>query len=333
MRVGIPRGLLYYQFYPMWRTFFEALDVECVVSPPTNKSIMGDGVRLVTGETCLPMKLYCGHVVCVADQVDYIFAPLLRRLGQNEENCPRLLALPDLVEAAVPRLPPVLAPEIDLERGPRALALAILSLGINFSRNPLRIRQAAEDALETHRRYQCLLSEGKTVPEAILLLEQNGSAPSGGTESRPPAVPTERLTVGLLGHAYNLHDSYVNHGLMRRLRSMGVSLLTSDSVPAEVARQSTDRHLGDTYWTFEHELVGAAAYYMERGQVDGLVAVAAFACGPDAVMLDSLRRLAQRYHTPLLSLIIDEHTGEAGLVTRVEAFVDMLERKISRRGA
>jgi len=49
-------------------------------------------------------------------------------------------------------------------------------------------------------------------------------------------------------------------------------------------------------------------------------------------MLDTLRKLAQRYHVPLLSLITDEHTGEAGLVTRVEAFVDMLERKAAGRG-
>ena len=332
MRVGIPRALLYYHFYPMWRAFFEALDVECVVSPPTNKKILANGVQRVTGETCLPIKLYCGHVVELADDVDYVFAPLVRTLGSNEENCPRLLALPDLVCAVIPQALPVLAPEIDLEKGPRGFAAAVLGLGITFSRNPLRIKRAADCAVDVYRRYQSLLSEGATMPAAIALLEQNGRELPVRPESGEHGGGRNGFTIGVLGHAYNLYDTYVNHNLMRRLPSLGVNVLTADGVPAQAARQSTEQHLGDTYWTFEYELVGAGAYYLERCKVDGLIAIAAFACGPDAVMLDALRRLAQRYHVPLLGLITDEHTGEAGLVTRVEAFVDMLERKTAGRG-
>ena len=75
------------------------------------------------------------------------------------------------------------------------------------------------------------------------------------------------------------------------------------------------------------QVIGAGAHYLESG-VDGVIAVVAFGCGPDSVMLDVLQRHARRQTgKPFMVLTLDEHTAEAGLLTRLEAFVDMLERR------
>src|SRR3989337_1194860 len=101
-RVGIPRALLYYQYYPMWKTFFEGLDVEVVVSPPTTKTVVASGASRVVAETCLPVKVYCGHAIALADKCDLMFIPSIRSLEKRVYNCSKFLGLPDVVRAVVP---------------------------------------------------------------------------------------------------------------------------------------------------------------------------------------------------------------------------------------
>ena len=61
-------------------------------------------------------------------------------------------------------------------------------------------------------------------------------------------------------------------------------------------------------------------------KIDGIITLTAFGCGPDSLMLEDIRRKAKNFNKPLLNLTIDEHTGEAGFITRLEAFCDMLYR-------
>jgi predicted nucleotide-binding protein (sugar kinase/HSP70/actin superfamily) len=140
------------------------------------------------------------------------------------------------------------------------------------------------------------------------------------------------LTVALVGHPYNLYDDYVTHRMLARLRALGARVRTSDSVhPA--GRWAAVEELGQNpYWTYEDEIVGAGGSLL-RQNVDGLISVSAFGCAPDSVMLSVLTQAAQRADIPYMSLILDEHSGQAGLITRLEAFVDMIYRRrmLSRR--
>jgi len=116
MRVGIPRALLYYQYYPMWKTFLEALGASVVVSDPTTKDTLAVGSKRVVAETCLPVKVYCGHVLQLVGRVDYVLTPAVRSLEPKVLNCSKFLGLPDLVRAVLPEAPMLLDPEIDLDR-------------------------------------------------------------------------------------------------------------------------------------------------------------------------------------------------------------------------
>ena len=78
--------------------------------------------------------------------------------------------------------------------------------------------------------------------------------------------------------------------------------------------------------------MGSGGHYLEAG-VEGVIGVVAFGCGPDSLMMDMVQRQAIKLGTtPFMSLTLEEHTAEAGIITRLEAFLDMIERR-KRKGA
>jgi predicted nucleotide-binding protein (sugar kinase/HSP70/actin superfamily) len=318
--IGLPRALLYYHYAPLLHAFLEALDVEVVVSPPTNRATLARGAERVIVETCLPVKVYCGHVLALVGQVDHILVPAIHSLhaaglAAGTRNCPKLVGLPDLVSDVIPEAP-LLVVDIDAQDRWQTFARSVLTLGRYLTRNPLLVKRAVERAQAAHECYHKLLLQGVDQPEAAAL------SPS----PRPsPSPPNTALTVAVVGHPYNLYDEYVAQRLLARLRAMGVHVCTPFTLPFEDRWQNV-RRLGQTpYWTYEDEVLGAAGSYVRR-RVDGLLSVAAFGCAPDSVMLGRVAQAAQEAGVPHMSLILDEHTGEAGLVTRLEAFVDMLAR-------
>jgi predicted nucleotide-binding protein (sugar kinase/HSP70/actin superfamily) len=92
VRVGIPRYLSFYSYYPLWKTFFEELGLDVITSSPTNQQILNAGVAEAVNDACIPIKLYHGHVMEIKDQVDMLFVPRfvkLRKLGtEMAKYCP-----------------------------------------------------------------------------------------------------------------------------------------------------------------------------------------------------------------------------------------------------
>lgn len=330
IRVGLPRALVFYQYFPLWKTFFEHLGAEIVVSGETTKSILAAGSARVVADTCLPTKVFCGHVLSIVDRIDCLFAPSVRSLEPQVYNCSKFLGLPDLIRNVIPECPEVLDIEIDINKGEKALRQQVLSLGRRFTRDVSRIEAAMAAGVEADRRYQEALRRGLFPPQALEAIgvvegkrapeEEAGCARRGGGRGRPPRV-------AVIGHPYNIYDRYVNHDLLGRLHRMGAEVLTAEIAPAGALDRGTRSLVGKTYWTYEDEVVGAAGHYLEA-DVDGIVCVVSFGCGPDSLMVDVIQRAAKlRRSKPLVLITIDEHTGEAGLVTRLEAFIDMLERR------
>jgi len=330
LKVGIPRALLAYQYLPMWKVFLETLGAEVVVSPPTQRDMVREGIARMVTETCLPVKIYCGHVYYLRDKVDYIFIPAIRSVDKGAYNCGKFLGLPDLMRATVEGCPPLIEIDIDVNKGKRAFYEAIYGLGRHFTRNPLKIKEASERAWHAHQEYLASMRNRLLTPsQAYPLLSGNGQGSSKSVQARDSkaAAPDAALTVAVIGHPYNIYDTYINHNLLERLRSMDIRTLTYEMAPPEGIKTGmldiTDEH----YWTYEGEVVGAAGYYFNRDDVDGVICVIAFGCGPDSVMGDMVQRSAKHRKKHYMSIIIDEHTGEAGLITRLEAFVDMIQRR------
>jgi predicted nucleotide-binding protein (sugar kinase/HSP70/actin superfamily) len=320
IRVGIPRALSYYQYYPGWKAFFEALGAETVVSPPTDKAIFTVGNSRAVAETCLPVKLFFGHVIFLADRCDYMFIPALRSLGQKAYYCSKFIGLPDMTKALVSECPPILDPEIDLNKGRRSLYHVIYNLGRHFSSDKSKIRKAVERAEKAHLAYRKEMSNRGITP--IQALGEN----LGEDKSYLKTDISPGLSVAVIGHQYVIYDDYINHRLISRLQAMGVRVFTPEMAKQESLDIAMIKLGGPPHWSFEADIIGAGEHYLEA-KVDGIISVAVFGCGPDSMMVDMVRHRAGEFRTPFLHLSLDEHTSEGGLVTRLEAFLDMVKRR------
>jgi hypothetical protein len=207
-------------------------------------------------------------------------------------------------------LPPLIAPDVDLSGGARSFIGLALQVGTEFTLSPLLIRDAATAAWEGYTRTRAELESGRITPADLW----EPTTPDRGADERAPSA----TPVAVVGHPYNLYDPYVNHRLLARLNSLGVHVLTPETLRARP---------GNGYWAFEYEFVGAAELAVASPSVQGLIAVMAFGCGPDGVMQERVRDVGAKSGTPVMVLALDEHGGEAGIVTRLEAFVDMLGRR------
>lgn len=132
------------------------------------------------------------------------------------------------------------------------------------------------------------------------------------------------IKVALAGHPYNLYDTFINMNIKKKLNNLGVGVITEECLNEEDTAQEVRSLYKKPFWTFARKTYGFAAALAATRQVQGVVYISSFACGIDSVIIELLKDRIGDF--PMLVLKIDEHTGEAGVDTRVEAFADMLER-------
>lgn len=313
IKVGIPHALLYYQCFTMWKVFFERLGGEVVVSPPTNKSILNLGVARGVQDTCLPVKVFFGHAVFLVDKCDLLFIPAVTSLGKKSYNCSKLIGLPNMAQALIPEAPLIIDPEINYDKGRFNLYRNMYKAGSHFTSNPFKLRKAIKEAWKSVLDYRMKMSDEGITPFQVI-------------EGKPvPEVESSSLTVAVIGHPYIIYDEYVSHRLISRLHKMKVKVVTPEMISPEELEAATKRMVGTPHWSFEADIIGSGEHYLEAG-VDGIITVAAFGCGPDSMMIGMVQHRARELKVPLLPLSLDEHSSEGGLLTRLEAFLDMVER-------
>ncbi len=325
-KVGIPKALLYYQYIPLWKRFFEELGAEVVISANTNKAIVDQGIKQTVDETCFPVKVYFGHLLTLAGQVDYLFLPRLVSVEAKAYICPKFLGLPDMVRSSIKNLPKLLSPDINLHKNEQQLYKSVWEVGKEFTAQPWKVYRAYHKAYAEYLEYQQLLLTGMSPEVALTHLWKNGPKSISS-----PWATNNGLTIAVISHPYNLYDDQINMGVLVRLQQMGVKVLTPENVPPETIKLQTAKLNKQLFWSMGRKLVGAAFFYLECPEVDGIIHLAAFGCGPDSftgeLIEREIRRKSSKYY---LNLTIDEHTGEAGVVTRLEAFIDMMQRRVAR---
>jgi len=321
-KVGIPRALAYYSYYPLWETFFTEVGAQIVLSEPTTKDILNDGVKETVNDACVPIKIFHGHVMSLRDKVDYLFIPRLVNINRLTTFCPKFLGLPDMIRSSIDGLPPIIDVRVDFRRGRYELFKICCRVGRIFTHNYWRILRAYRKATAVFRRFRRLVEQGFTPDDAMEIIHH----PDRKENYPPPAEGQLRLA--LLGYPYELYDQYVCLNVIGKLKAMGVSVITADMVPAQALLRQTKKVAKRLFWTYSDQVIKAAHHFLENRGVDGIVHVTAFGCGPDS-MVDKLIEIDARGQNglPYISLMIDEQTAEAGVVTRLEAFVDMLRRR------
>ncbi|MCF6465702.1 acyl-CoA dehydratase activase-related protein [Clostridium sp. Cult2] len=317
-KVGIPRGMLYYDYYLLWKEFFNNLDVEVVTSPKTNKDILNKGVHACVDEACLPVKVFHGHVEYLKDKVDYIFIPKFISIYMREYCCPKHLGLPDMVKHSVEGLPHIIDTEINLRKSNNNLKKSILYTGKYFIKSSKKIHRAYNEAYNQFSKYTKLMSRGVIPINAVGLYDDLSFNIKGSKE-------IYKRQILLLGHSYNIYDEYINMNIASKLKKRKIKVITAEMIEEISTRYYASKLSKRMFWTHGQKIVGAAFSLIERKIIDGIIYISAFGCGLDSVLMDLVERKAKEYKIPFTLLTIDEQTGEAGINTRIEAFLDMLE--------
>lgn len=292
MKIGIPRSLFYYKHPSLWVTFFSELGHEVVLSPPTNRTLLEAAVRYGEDESCLAVKLVFGHISYLLDRCDQIFAPAYYGLQPGRYSCPKFLGVPDISRSVFSRDISFLRCEVeDGEFEP-----GMMHLGRQLTNDESTIPGAVANALgaqyaykhELHSRY---VQQLESVEPKILVV----------------------------GHHYVIHDSYANLNLLAKLKEGGVEVITIDSVPPA----PRDSFL---QWDFAYETMGQLQEVLAH-DIAGVIVLSNFNCGVDAITVPFVEDEVERHGLPCMHLVLDEHTGEAGLITRVDTFVDTVKMR------
>lgn len=332
-RVGIPRALSYYTFFSLWKEFIEKLGFAVIVSSPTNRKILEDGVKETVNDACIPIKVYHGHVLDLAGRVDYIFAPRMVSADGKSTFCPKFLGLPDMVRFIDEALPPLVDSRYNRSGLPGGLWRFFYAVAAALEvRNPLLISRAALSALKKQKSYQKLLQSGLKPPVALKVIFNEDKINKGkALEHFEPKQEDASVTVALLGYPYAVFDPYISADIYHKLVKLGVEVITFEQIPYKIMRRFSKVMPQNFFWYYSNQVCWAGLHLIDaKTAVDGIIHITAFGCGPDAMVDKTLELEAKRAQLPFLSLVIDEHTGEGGVQTRVEAFVDMLKIKKSQ---
>ncbi|SHH18193.1 Predicted nucleotide-binding protein, sugar kinase/HSP70/actin superfamily [Thermosyntropha lipolytica DSM 11003] len=328
-KIGIPRTLAYFLYFPFWQAFFTELGHQVVVSPPTTKAILDRGVEDAVNDACIPIKIYHGHVAKLIGKADFIFSPRLvslRRHGDfgTETFCPKFLGLPDMIRVAIDKLPPVIDTRIDLKPGKEELLKACQETGDMLGHEGKEVLAAYKKALAVQKRFNQLLAKGVLPHLALDIIE-------GKKKEEDLNRDGFDLNIAVVGYPYVIYDPYVNVGLLKLLEKEKARVYTQDILSNKILNKQQKYIPKSLFWYFSNRAVYGGLYFMKQKDIDGIIHVTAFACGPDSMVDKLLEIECNKHNKPYLTVSVDEHSGEAGVRTRIEAFVDMLRYRRATR--
>jgi predicted CoA-substrate-specific enzyme activase len=306
-KIGIPLTLHTFELSPLWESFFTELGFEVALSSKTNDGIIHKGVELVLAETCFPIKVAHGHVVELLERgVDYLFLPSIIDFPQTEAhlrrtyNCPWSQGLPYFINSAIPLeeyTTRILQPKISLREG---VEKALLKLGKELGANPLKIKRAIKQAKKVQSTfYQSLREKGEATLKAL----------------------GERRAFVIISRPYNGCDAGLNMDIAQKMRELGMLAIPMDFL--HLNPSTISQEYPNMYWNYGQRIL-AASYAIKQTPNLYPIYITNFGCGPDSFVS---KFFAEEMDRPFLELQIDEHSAEAGIVTRIEAFLDSIRGK------
>jgi len=299
MTIGIPKALIHWKRPNFWEVFFHNLGFEVLLSPSTNKEIVEKGTRTSDPEACFATKVYFGHILWLEGKVDYIFVPRLKKNKEKLEYCPKFFGLPDLAKLLVKT--PILVETFDERK--EKFKKTLKKLGKKMKKNRTEVERAAKEAFLEERR----LKEKEK-------------------ERFFQKIQSKKQKIILISHPYNLYDEYVNLRIKEKLERLGAEALFIEEVPVNLQSQFVrSKPISGIkfHWEFGKEIMEKIREILKY-DIAGAIEISSFACGCDAVLKEFVEKEFKESKIPFLYLIIDEHTGEAGFQTRLEAFIDTL---------
>ncbi|MCD7822819.1 MAG: acyl-CoA dehydratase activase-related protein [Oscillospiraceae bacterium] len=297
--VGIPRALHYYRYGRLWLEFFKALGIECVVSEPTTKEILTNGINRSIDEACYSLKVYLGHVDSLIGKCDAIFVPRIAGFKLREKFCTRFESLYDVVST------------IFADRGIKVVTLShdwrsehdieedYIELGIKLGKSKKEAKKAYSQAVKASQ--QASQAEAK--------------------EQRRLAVSDGGFKLLIAAHPYIAHDPYIGGQVESYLNNLGCKVLFVDRANTRAAVKRSQTIVHTLPWIESREILGTIDLY--KNKLDGIILMSAYPCCPDSMANEYILRMVK--DIPILQVTMDVQDGTAGLETRLESFVDIIK--------
>ncbi len=317
--IGIPRALMvFYQQFPFWRSFFEQLGFRVVISEPSNQQIVTRSIELMVSETCLPVELMHGHVDnLISKKVDYIFQPfIVNAKGKKENptsncNCPWIQSYPFMVRSAF-------------------TDAKIRELFLTPTLHFRYFERALKKELSGFMKEKFNIPESKTkkvidIADAVQVKFEEAVQKRG--REVMANLPKDKKALVILGRPYNTTDPLLNLRLVEKLINLNTLPIPVDFLPLLEENIFDDYKM--MYWPNGQKIMSASRIVLKN---DNLYAVymGNFRCGPDSFLTHFVRK--ELKGKPYLHIEVDEHSADAGLITRCEAFLDSLEGYQKVRG-
>jgi len=306
--IGIPRVLMFFEQFPLWATFFGELGVKVVLSDKTNRRLIHRGLQEVLAEACYPVKIAYGHVANLNEKgVDHIFLPSIIDLERESDdvarsyNCPLIQGIPFMLRPAFKDEARIISPSIFMAKEKENLKVEMEKIGGEFGKEKKKIGSAIAAALKAQEEFERIRRE-------------RGRQILGTLE-------TDNEAVVVIGKPYNVHDLGLNLNISKKLRHLGMLAIPFDLLPLDEVRLPP--HYSNLVWKNEQNLLRAAIMAKDNPSLNPIM-ITNYGCGPDAFFWKYLEETMGE--DPYLLLEVDEHSGDAGMTTRVEAFLDTLGR-------
>ena len=308
--IGLPRALFFYDLLPFWAAYFNALRFRVKLSDPTNKKLIREGLEVIVTETCFPIKAAHGHVLNLINKnIQTIFFPSLINFTQPQPNipqsfaCPYVQSFPYTIQSAINfkehgvdfiHLPLFMA------KNPDQLGKELIPLMKRLKKNKKEHCEAIVKAFQAQQKFtEALRQRGK---EILARLD-----------------PKEKACV-IVSRAYNGCDPGINLRIPVKLREMGVKAIPLDMLPLDEVDIS--KKWGGMYWAYGQKIL-AAAQIIKKDHRLFPIYITNFSCGPDSFISHYFQK--ELDEKPFLQLEVDEHSADAGVITRLEAFLDSLK--------
>ncbi len=310
--IGLPRGLMnYYQLFPFWKSFFTELGFNLIISDESDRKIITESLETMVSETCLPVELIHGHVLnLISKKVDFVFVPfIVNSQGEKENptnncNCPWVQSHPYLLKAAFTGKninDKLLMPTLHFRYFKRVLKKELSTFfATKFKLKKSAVIKAIDNANNAQKQFeQNIKLKGR---ETLMNLDEN------------------RWNIVLLGRPYNTGDPALNLRINKKLQNMNVLAIPLDHLPLE-EEYIFDEYPG-MYWPNGQNILKATKYIARTKNLFA-VYLSNFRCGPDSFLLHFVKK--EMKGKPFMHLEVDEHSADAGMITRLEAFIDSLK--------
>jgi predicted CoA-substrate-specific enzyme activase len=307
--VGMQRSLYTLQTGVLWAHFFDRLGFRLVLTPPTNSQISSAGIEAMTAETCYPVKVSHGHVKSLVGMTRYLFLPVVINMPTPEEKekgffCPLVQSNEYMVRMALELdRSKILNPVLHMKYDASTLALELEEqISSKMKRGRSAIKKALDYALERQDAFtKAIHKKGKEIMDA-----------------HDPEKPLVIVT----GRPYNLYDDRLNLRLGQQLAKIGVAAMPMDFIDGGQVDLSDFPNM---YWGMGAQILRTAKVIKDNPNFFGLH-ITNFSCGADSFLEHFYKFIMG--DKPFLILELDEHSAVAGVMTRLEAFKNVIGNRM-----